>query len=108
MVITDSTADLDLTHHRVSLVPAGEIDAGNVASLSDCIQAALLSGAYEIDIDLSQVPFMDTAAVDVLEAARESLDAVDGHLCIRNPTPTVRRLRSLTAFAANRPTTDAC
>ena len=104
MVITDSTARLDVTHPRVTLVPTGEIDASNVEPLAERIHSALLSGAYEIDIDLAEVPFMDTAAVAVLEAARESLDAVDGHLCIRNPTPPVRRLLSLTAFAVGCPT----
>jgi anti-sigma B factor antagonist len=94
MVITDTTFALDVTHHRVTLVPTGDIDAGNVAPLAARIHTALLSGAHEIDIDLAAVPHMDGAAVGVLEAARESLDAVDGHLCIRNPSPPVRRLLS--------------
>ncbi len=103
MVITDSTAALDIAHHRVSLVPQGEIDAGNVESLSACIHDALLSGAHEIDLDLADVSFMDTAAVEVLEGARESLDAVGGHLCIRNARSSVQRLLSLTAFATEGP-----
>lgn len=98
MVITDTISKLDATHHRVTLVPSGEIDAGNVESLAESLHDALLSGAYEIDLDLSEVPFLDTAALDALRAARDSLDAVGGHLCIRNPTPPVRRLLSLTAF----------
>ena len=102
MVITDTFAQLDATHHRVTLVPTGEIDAGNVDSLSECIHEALLSGAYEIDLDLGAVPFLDTAALDVLRGARDSLEAMGGHLCIRNPTPPVRRLLSLTAFTPSR------
>ena len=102
MVITDTFAQLDATHHRVTLVPTGEIDAGNVDDLSGSIHEALLSGAYEIDLDLADVPFMDTAALDVLRSARETLSAIGGHLCIRNPTTPVRRLLSLTAFAPGR------
>lgn len=105
MVITDTLAQLDATHHRVTLVPTGEIDAGNVNPLADSIHEALLSGAHEIDLDLSGVPFMDTAALDVLRNTRDSLDAVGGYLCIRNATPSVRRLLSLTAFTSSRPTT---
>ena len=103
MVITDTTSKLDASHHRVTLVPSGEIDAGNVASLSRRLHRALLSGAHEIDLDLGEVTFLDTAALDALRGARESIEAVGGHLCIRNPTPPVRRLLSLTAFAPSRP-----
>ncbi len=98
MVITDTLSQLDATHHRVTLVPSGEIDAGNVESLSDSIHEALLSGAYEIDLDLAAVTFLDTAALEVLEGARDTLESTGGHLCIRNATPPVRRLLSLTAF----------
>ena len=99
MVITDTLVKLDATHHRVTLVPSGEIDAGNVDSLSSCLHEALLSGAYEIDIDLREVPFLDTAALGVLQSAADSLEGMGGHLCLRNATPPVRRLLSLTAFA---------
>lgn len=102
MVITDTLTQLDATHHRVTIVPTGEIDAGNVDSLSASLQEALLSGAHEIDLDLTDVPFLDTAALDALQAARDSLEIVGGHLCIRNPTPPVRRLLSLTAFTPSR------
>lgn len=100
MVITDSLDQLDACHHRVTLVPAGEIDAGNVAEFADSIWDAVRSGAHEIDVDLRDVPFMDTAVLRVLETARESLSSVGGHLCLRNPHPPVRRLLSLTAFTA--------
>ena len=103
MVITDTTSQLDATHHRVTLIPTGEIDAGNVESLSARLQQALLSGAHEVDLDLSSVSFIDTAALSALRAADESLEAVGGHLCIRNPTPPVRRFLSLTGFAPGRP-----
>lgn len=98
MVITDSICQLDAANRRVSLVPSGEIDAGTVGDLADSLQAALLAGAQEVDIDLAAVSFMDTAAIDVLRAADESLEAVGGHLCLRNATSSVRRLLTLTAF----------
>ena len=104
MVITGTTNQIDATHHRVTLVPSGEIDAGNVGDLSERLHQALLSGAHEVDLDLRRVSFLDTAALDALRAADESLEAVGGHLCIRNPTAPVRRLLSLTGFAPNRPT----
>lgn len=103
MVITDTLAQLDASHHRVTIVPSGEIDAGNVGALSSSIHDALLSGAYEVDLDLAAVPFMDTAALEVLRNARELLEAVGGYLCIRNPHPTVRRLLALTDFTCTQP-----
>ncbi len=103
MVITDSLAQLDASHHRVTLVPTGEIDAGTVEEFATSVWDAVRSGAHEIDVDLSGVPFMDTAALRVLEHARESLDSVGGFLCLRNATPPVRRLLSLTAFIPGQP-----
>ncbi len=103
MVITDTTLALDDIRSRVSLEPVGEIDAGTVGALADLMHDALLSGAYEIDLDLRGVTFMDTAAVEVLLTARESLESVGGFLCIRNATSSVRRLLSLTAFTPGRP-----
>ncbi len=98
VVITDTVSRLDDVRSRVSLAPVGEIDAGTVATLSGLLHDALLTGAHEIDLDLEGVTFMDTAAVEVLQATQESLDAVGGHLCVRNATSSVRRLLSLTAF----------
>ena len=102
MVITDTTLELDDCRSRVSLAPIGEIDAGTVGDLSGLIREALLSGAHEIDLDLRRVSFMDTAAVEVLQMARETLESFGGHLCIRNATASVRRLLSLTAFTPGR------
>lgn len=103
MVITDTVSRLDDVRSRVSLAPIGEIDAGNLDALTDVLQDALLAGAHEIDLDLGAVTFMDTAAVELLQATQESLEAVDGFLCIRNATSSVRRLLSLTAFTPGRP-----
>lgn len=102
-VITDKRLALDDSRSRVSLEPSGEIDAGTVGALADLIHDALLSGAHEIDLDLRRVTFMDTAAVEVLQMARESLEGVGGFLCVRNATSSVRRLLSLTAFTPGRP-----
>lgn len=103
MVITDTTLALDDCRSRVSLEPVGEIDAGTVSALGDLLHEALLSGAHEIDLDLRRVSFMDTAAVEVLQMARETLESIGGHLCVRNATSSVRRLLSLTAFTPGRP-----
>lgn len=104
MVITDTTLALDASRSRVALEPVGEIDAGTVGALADLVHEALLSGAHEIDLDLRRVSFMDTAAVEVLQMARDTLESFGGHLCIRNATSSVRRLLSLTAFTPGRPT----
>lgn len=101
--IANSRLPLDETRSRVTLEPVGEIDAGSVGALAGLVQDALLSGAHEIDIDLRRVTFMDTAAVEVLQMARESLENVGGFLCVRNAVASVRRLLSLTAFTPGRP-----
>lgn len=103
MVITDTISRLDQTRTRITLEPLGEIDAGSVEALAGMVQGALCAGAHELDVDLRGVSFMDTAALRILEHAREVLGASGGHLCLRNPTPQVRRLLSLTAFCPGAP-----
>ena len=98
MVITDTTSRLDPGHTRVTLEPQGEIDASSVDELAELVHSALCSGAHEIDVDLRGVSFMDTAALRVLEQARDVLTSSGGHLCLRNAVPEVQRLLSLTAF----------
>lgn len=102
-LINNSRRSLDDCRSRVTLEPVGEIDAGTVGALGELVQDALLSGAHEIDLDLRRVTFMDTAAVEVLEMARETLESAGGHLCVRNAAASVRRLLSLTAFTPGRP-----
>lgn len=108
MVITDTLSRLDLSTTRVTLQPCGEIDAGSVDQLMAMVQQALRTGVTELDVDLRDVPFMDTTALRVLEHARDILTASGGFLCLRNPAPEVRRLLELTAFvpAAGVPATD--
>lgn len=98
MVITDTISRLGYGQTRVTLEPRGEIDAGSVDELASMVRDAICSGAHEVDVDLRQVPFMDTSALKVLEQAREVLSANGGYLCLRNPTPQVRQLLRLTAF----------
>jgi len=82
----------------VTLEPQGEIDAGSVGELAAMVREALCAGVHELDVNLRGVSFMDTAALQVLEQAREVLAANGGFLCLRNPQPEVRRLLRLTAF----------
>jgi anti-anti-sigma factor len=98
VVITDTLSRLDQARTRITLEPQGEIDAGSIELLADMVHRALCAGAHELDVDLREVSFMDTEALRILENAREVLSASGGHLCLRNPTPPVRRLLALTAF----------
>ncbi len=102
MVITDTAADLHADLVRVTLVPTGEIDAGSIDALADSVHQALRDGAHEIDVDLAAVTFMDTAALAVLEGAREVLQSRGGFLCLRNPAPPVGRLLQLAALVHGR------
>lgn len=103
MVITDNRSQLDATHLRATLRPEGELDAGTVEDFASSVQDALRSGAHEVDVDLAEVGFMDTSVLRILENARESLEMVGGYLCLRNANDQVRKLLSLTAFAAGGP-----
>ena len=92
MVITDTESRLGYGRTRITLEPHGEIDAGSVEELAEMLQQAMCAGAYEVDVDLRDVTFMDTAALRVLTGARELVTAAGGYLCLRNPQPEVRTL----------------
>lgn len=101
MNIRDVHVELDADHERVTLLPSGAIDESEVSHFAESLQAALRSGAQEIDVDLSDVPDMAEATLDVLRGTIDALDCIHGHLCLRNPTPHVLALLSSGALAAS-------
>jgi anti-sigma B factor antagonist len=75
----------------------GEIDIATCERLRDAI-APYLGPKQTIVLDLSEVDFMDSSSLQVLEQARGTLTADGGSLILRNPSRAARRL--LTAAGA--------
>jgi len=75
----------------------GELDIATCERLRDAIEPHL-GPRQTIVLDLSDVDFMDSASLHVLEQARGTLTADGGSLILRNPSQAARRL--LTAAGA--------
>lgn len=69
----------------------GEIDISTCERLRDVVEPHL-GPQQAIVLDLSQVEFMDSSSLHVLEEARGKLTADGGSLILRNPSQAARRL----------------
>lgn len=75
----------------------GEIDIASCERLRDAIEPHL-GPRQSIVLDLSEVEFMDSSSLGVLQQARGTLTADGGSLVLRNPSVAAQRL--LTAARA--------
>ncbi len=84
---------------QVVIQVGGEIDIATCERLRDAIEPHL-GPQQTMVLDLSEVEFMDSSCLHVLEQARGTLTADGGSLILRNPSEAARRL--LTAAGAER------
>jgi anti-sigma B factor antagonist len=80
--------------------PHGEIDIATAPQLQDAIVEALGSGASALVIDLADVQFLDSSAIQIFsKAAKQLWDA--GHtFALASPTPEARRVLDLVGLSA--------
>jgi anti-anti-sigma factor len=69
----------------------GEIDIATCERLRDVIEPHL-GPRQSVVLDLSNVEFIDSSGLHVLEQARGMLTADSGSLILRNPSQAARRL----------------
>lgn len=95
---------IDTTDHYTLCRPVGELDAYTVGQFREAL--AELSSAARLLIDLSEVPFMDSAGLGALiggiRRARES----DGEVAVACSRPTLTRLLHTTGFDRIVPVTE--
>ncbi len=72
----------------------GEIDMATCERLRDAVEPHL-GPKQTIVLDLSEVRFMDSSSLRVLEQARGTLTADGGSLILRNPSEAARRLLTM-------------
>lgn len=76
--------------------PVGELDAYTVGQFRDAL--AELSGARRLLIDLSEVPFMDSAGLGALIGGIRRTREADGEVSVACSRPTLTRLLHTTGF----------
>jgi anti-anti-sigma factor len=74
---------------------AGEIDLSNSACLREALEGCIKQGRPEVEVDLREVTFLDSSAIDALVAACRELDRAGRSLHVRARTGTARLFRLL-------------
>jgi anti-sigma B factor antagonist len=78
--------------HRSVLAVSGELDLATAGTLQAAIEHAVASGAADVWVDLSRVPFMDSTGLRVLLVAQALLRERSKSLAIICPPGAVRRV----------------
>ncbi len=83
---------------RVVLTVAGEIDMTSVPTLKARLNHVLADSSESVVVDLVGVTFMDSSGLAALISARQHLAGTRRTLSVRNPTPMVEKLLTMTGL----------
>lgn len=83
--------------HQVAVV-TGEIDMASVGTLRSRLHDLIVDGVPHLLVDLSAVPFMDSAGLAALVASRKQARVFQGSVALIAPSKQVSRLLTLTAM----------
>jgi anti-anti-sigma factor len=79
-LVGDAAMDRPL---RAVLRCAGEIDLGNVSQLAQSLRAEIESGICEVEVDLQEVQYLDTAGIAAFLTAHRALRGQGRTLSVR-------------------------
>src|SRR5262245_50062599 len=74
------------------VTPWGEIDIASVEDLDEALQSAVIRRPRYLLVDLSQVSYLDSAGINVLLHARQTMGRIGGELVLVGGSPFIRRL----------------
>jgi anti-sigma B factor antagonist len=94
------TIETQLTAGTVTIVISGELDIATTPFLAEQLARILRSKPRRLVFDMTEVGFIDCAAVRLVVGAGQFLP--DGRPSVIRPSPAVRRLLGLTGLDAHR------
>lgn len=80
---------------RTRVCVEGEVDVSNASELRDALDGALSSGSQEVEIDLSQVPYIDSTGIGVLVGTAHRATDKGVGLVVSRPQSNVARVLKL-------------
>ena len=83
------------TPDRYGISVTGEVDISNAAKLRDALDLALAQPPAEVELDLAQVPYIDSTGIGVLVGAAHHAEEHDKTLRVVNAQPGVMRVATL-------------
>jgi len=85
---------------RIRLWVAGDVDLATADTLADALDRAVAQTTGAVELDLSEVTFLDARGVAVLVRAAAAAGTRGGLLRLVSPRSSVRRVLELTRVAA--------
>ncbi len=80
---------------------SGEVDVSNADELRSALDAALADAAGELNVDLSEVPYIDSTGIGVLVGAAHRASDAGKKLVVANPQKNVARVLGLLGVAGD-------
>ena len=90
---------IEAADHRVVARIDGDLDLGNGRDLVDFLVGLSAVSACPVEVDLSDVDFIDSSGLQALLTTRRLLLERDSTLSLLNPSPCARKLLELTGCA---------
>jgi anti-sigma B factor antagonist len=85
---------------RTVLRPTGRFDAHESPFFQKVFDSALADGATNVDVELTEVNFIDSTALAELVRAHRLLETIGGTLTLRSPSDPVRVILEITRLAS--------
>jgi anti-anti-sigma factor len=91
---------VEVSQEETTVVITGELDVITGPVLAEYLSAVLRTRPRRLVLDMSRAAFMDCGCARLIASAGRFLPD-GGHLIIRHPSPSVRRVLELTGFDAD-------
>jgi anti-sigma B factor antagonist len=84
---------------RVVVALSGELDLATAPILRACLNNRLLQGTADVEIDLAELTYIDSAGMSVLAQHWRDSNASGGSLAVYNASPMALKLFGITGLA---------
>lgn len=91
----DLTILANTAEGRCSLAVTGEVDVSNASELRDALDGAFASEASEVEVDFSDVTYIDSTGIGVLVGAAHRAQEAGRTFVVARPQRNVARVLSL-------------
>jgi anti-sigma B factor antagonist len=77
----------------------GELDTASAPILRDCLDHLVNEGVTRLEVDVSELAFIDSTGLTVMMEQWHRLQAMGGSLALLSPSPPVLRMLEITGLA---------
>jgi anti-sigma B factor antagonist len=83
---------------RIVVALSGELDLATAPMLRACLDSPVLHGTADVEIDMAELTYLDSAGMSVLVQHWRDLNASGGSLVVFNASPMALRLFGITGL----------